>query len=67
MLYPVDPDREQMKAAMHKLLDDGGLEQPDLILPHEDGGIVCLWHEQMLAVVVDPDELEPKGETEFPV
>ena len=45
---------------MRQLLERGGLAQPDLVLPHEDGGIVCLWHEQMLAVVVDPDELEPR-------
>jgi len=67
MLYPVNADREQMEAAMRDLLERGGLEQPDLVLPHEDGGIVCLWHERMLAVVVDPYELDPEGETEFPV
>jgi hypothetical protein len=56
-----------METAMRQLLDDGGLEQPDLVLPHEDGGIVCLWHEQMLAVVVDPEDVEPPGAREFPV
>lgn len=40
---------------MRALLEEGGLPQPDEILPHEGGGIVCLWHEQNLAVVVDPD------------
>ena len=52
---------------MRDLLERGGLAQPDLVLPHEDGGIVCLWEEEKLAVIVDPDELEPEGETEFPV
>ena len=52
---------------MRDLLERGGLEQPDLVLPHEDGGIVCLWHEQMLDEIVDPDDLEREGESEFPV
>ena len=32
------------------------LPEPDEILPHDGGGIVCLWHEQRVAIVVDPDE-----------
>jgi hypothetical protein len=26
---------------------------------HENGGIVCLWHEQKVAIVVDPDDQPP--------
>ena len=67
-LHPsMESQREEMEAAMRQLLERGGLAQPDLVLPHEDGGIVCLWHEQMLAVVVDPDEFEPGAERDFPV
>ena len=43
---------------MRRLLDEGGLAQPDEIRPHPDGGIVCLWHERKLAVIVDPDPPE---------
>ena len=43
---------------MRRLLERGDLPQPDEILPHQDGGIVCLWHEQKLAVIVDPDPPE---------
>ena len=61
-----DPSRDEMEAAMRRLLDEGGLAQPDEIRPHPDGGIVCLWHEQKLAVIVDPDP--PEGaEDSFPV
>ena len=63
----MEPEREEMEAAMRQMLERGGLAQPDLVLPHEDGGIVCLWHEQRLAVVVDPDELDPKAHRDFPV
>lgn len=59
--------REKMETAMRELLYDGGLQQPDEILPHADGGIVCLWHEQNLAVVVDPDEPADGIEEAFPV
>jgi len=63
----MEPERELMEAAMRDLLERGGLEQPDLVLPHEDGGIVCLWHERMLAIVVDPDEPEPARVRDIPV
>lgn len=52
------PDRLEMELAMRDLLERGELAQPDEILPHEDGGIVCIWHEQKLAVIVDPDDPE---------
>ncbi len=50
---------------MRRLLEDGDLQQPDEILPHPDGGIVCLWHEEQLAVIVDPDP-PPGFEDAFP-
>jgi hypothetical protein len=63
----MDPDREAMEESMRRLLERGDLPQPDEILPHEDGGIVCLWHEQGVAVVVDPDDPELGTESAFPV
>ena len=39
---------------MRALLEEGGLQPPDEVLPHEDGGIVRRWHERRLAVVIDP-------------
>ena len=53
-----EPSREQAERAMRQLLADHDLPEPDEILDHEDGGIVCLWHEPKVAVVVD---LEPRG------
>ena len=50
------PSREQAERAMRQLLADHDLPEPDEILDHEDGGILCLWHEPKVAVVVD---LEP--------
>ena len=41
---------------MRDLLANADLPEPDEILPHDGGGIVCLWHEQRVAIVVDPDE-----------
>jgi hypothetical protein len=52
------PSREQAERAMRQLLADHDLPEPDEILDHEDGGIVCLWHEPKVAVVVD---LEPRA------
>jgi hypothetical protein len=52
------PTREQAERAMRQLLADHDLPEPDEILDHEDGGIVCLWHEPHVAVVVD---LEPRA------
>ena len=43
---------------MRRLLREHDLPEPDEILDHEDGGIVCLWHEPKLAIVVD---LEPRA------
>ena len=53
-----EPTREQAERAMRELLADHDLPEPDEILDHEDGGIVCLWHEPKVAVVVD---LEPRA------
>jgi hypothetical protein len=47
------PSREDAAAAIRRLLEDHSLPEPDQILPHEDGGIVCLWHEEKVAVIVD--------------
>jgi hypothetical protein len=56
-----------MEVAMRDLLERGDLPQPDEILPHESGGIVCLWHDQQVAIIVDPDDPPPGAEDEFPV
>ena len=59
------PSRADIEAAMRTLLSDNELPEPDEILPHEGGGIVCLWHQQRVAIVVDPDEAVI-GEPESP-
>jgi hypothetical protein len=48
--------REEAERAMRRLLREHDLPEPDDILDHEDG-IVCLWHEPKVAIVV---ELEPR-------
>jgi hypothetical protein len=60
-------ERGRMEIAMRDLCARGDLPQPDEVLPHEGGGIVCLWHEQKIAIVVDPDEPAGIGEDAFPV
>ncbi len=52
------PSREQAERAMRQLLADHDLPEPDEILDHDSGGIVCLWHEPKVAVVV---EVEPRA------
>jgi hypothetical protein len=52
------PGRDEAERAMRHLLREHELPEPDEILDHEDGGIVCLWHEPKLAIVVD---LEPRA------
>jgi hypothetical protein len=47
------PGRDEAERAMRCLLREHELPAPDEILDHEDGGIVCLWHEPKLAIVVD--------------
>jgi hypothetical protein len=50
--------RDQAERAMRRLLREHELPEPDEILDHEDGGIVCLWHGPKVAIVVD---LEPRA------
>ena len=42
---------------MRRLLREHDLPEPDEILDHDDGGIVCLWHEPKVAIVV---AMEPR-------
>jgi hypothetical protein len=49
--------RAEAERAMRRLLRDHDLPEPDEVLDHDDGGIVCLWHEPKVALVVD---LEPR-------
>jgi hypothetical protein len=49
------PTRNDAEAAMRRLLRENSLPEPDEVLPHEDGGILCLWHEPKVAVVIDLD------------
>jgi hypothetical protein len=56
-----------MEVAMRDLCARAELPQPDEVLPHEDGGIVCLWHDEKVAIVVDPDEPAVGAENRFPV
>ena len=53
-----DDGRDAAERAMRRLLQEHDLPEPDEILDHEDGGIVCLWHEPKVAIVVD---LEPRA------
>jgi hypothetical protein len=48
---------------MRRLLSEHDLPQPDEILPHMDGGIICLWHEPKVAVVIDLDDGPPAPAT----
>jgi hypothetical protein len=50
--------RDEAERAMLRLLREHDLPEPDEILDHEEGGIVCLWHEPKVAIVVD---LEPRA------
>jgi hypothetical protein len=46
--------RDEIERGMRRLLREHDLPQPDDILDHEDGGIICLWHESKVAIIVDP-------------
>jgi hypothetical protein len=48
-------DRDAIETSFRRLLAANDLREPDAIQPHEDGGIVCLWYAEKLAVVIDPD------------
>ncbi len=50
------PGRDEAEATMRRLLTENSLPQPDEVLPHEDGGILCLWHEPKVVVIIDPGE-----------
>lgn len=49
----MEPTRENAEHLMRHLLRENDLPQPDEVLPHMDGGILCLWHEPKVAVVID--------------
>jgi hypothetical protein len=53
-----EPGREDAERAMRRLLREHDLPEPDEVLDHADGGIVCLWHEPKVAIVVD---VEPRA------
>jgi len=57
------PSREGAERDFRRLLREHSLPEPDEVRPHEDGGILCLWHEEKLAVIVD---LEPEGRSATP-
>jgi hypothetical protein len=51
-----EPDgagRDETERAMRRLLREHDLPEPDEILDHDDGGIVCLWHGPKVAIVVE--------------
>jgi hypothetical protein len=50
-------ERDEAERAMRRLLREHDLPEPDEILDHDDGGIVCLWHEPKVAIVV---AMEPR-------
>jgi uncharacterized protein YfaA (DUF2138 family) len=46
-------ERDEAEREMRRLLREHDLPEPDEILDHDDGGIVCLWHGPKVAIVVD--------------
>jgi hypothetical protein len=61
-----DLSRARAEHRFRQLLHDADLRQPDEVQPHEDGGIVCLSHEEKLAVVIDLEPVEG-GEHTLPL
>ena len=55
-LSEVQARRDEVERGMRCLLHEHELPEPDEILDHEDGGIVCLWHEPKVAIVVDLEQ-----------
>ena len=37
-------------------LHDNQLREPDELRPHEDGSVVCVWHERSVALIVDLED-----------
>ncbi len=50
------PTTDEMEEALRRLLTNADLPLPDAVEHRDDGSIVALWHDERLAVVVDPDE-----------
>jgi len=48
--------RDAAELTLRELLNHNGLPEPDEVRPHEDGGIICLWHDRKVAVIVDLDD-----------
>ena len=55
-LSEVQARRDEAERGMRRLLREHDLPEPDEILDHEDSGIVCLWHEPKVAIVVDLEQ-----------
>jgi hypothetical protein len=51
--------------ALRELLPDAGLPQPDEV-EYREGGVVFLWHETKLAVIVDIDGTGVEGAAAAP-
>jgi hypothetical protein len=45
-----------------RVLADNDLRDPDEIEPHQDGGIICLWHAEKLVAVIDPTDQRGSAE-----
>jgi hypothetical protein len=54
LLVVIEARRLKVERAVRQLLEREQLPEPDEI-EHRENSIVLLWHEQMLAVVVDLD------------
>ena len=54
LLVVIETRRLKVEQAVRRLLEREQLPEPDEI-EHRENSIVLLWHEQMLAVVVDLD------------
>jgi hypothetical protein len=50
------PTRRDAELTLRQLLTQNGLPEPDELRPHEDGGILCLWHDRKVAVIVDLED-----------
>ncbi len=57
---PVTGPTDDPEATLRRLLRENSLPQPDEVLPEEDGGILCLWHEQKVAVIIEVGEDRPR-------